>query len=180
MKNVTLILLIFISLISCRPTVLLQSGSTQFKAEGEISKLIVVAYTGMLKEHENYERVAVNSMSLGKVEVHSLRALLGAEDSLYRRNPEKLHKYYRDNKVDAVIEIRFVSMRKEASSSEDQYTTRREFRIMDDTHYAQLIQEYEKREDKGAIFEDIKVKMDIRLIREVEGKFQVVWSEDRK
>ena len=176
MKRNILLISLFIVLFSCRPTVLLQSGSTQFKADGEISNLVVIAYTGMLKDHENFERTAVHVFSSAKRDVTSLHQLAGDQDSMYRRNPEKRHELFTANQVDAVVEVRFVSMRQEESSSEDQYPTRREYRIMDDTHYAQLIQEYGKREEKGAVFEDIKVKMDIRLLREVDGKFQVVWS----
>ena len=165
-----------ISLFSCRPTALLQSGSTQYKAEGQIKKVLVVAYPGVLKDRAIFERAAVNALSSSKRQVTSLNALIGEGDVVIKSDPDKLHDYLVSNQIDALVEVRFVSIRQEESNSEEQYPTRREYRIMDDVNYSKYIQEYEKREEKGAIFDDMKVKMDVKLLREVDDKLRVVWS----
>ena len=176
MKYNYLSLVIILTFFSCRPTTLLQSGTTQYKAEGEINKVVVIANTGMLKDRANFEKTLANVFSSSKIKAVSLNKLLGNQDSVLKMNQDKMHDFLVNNEFDAVVQLKFVSMRMEESTSEEQYPTRREYRIMDDTHYSQLIQEYGKREEKGAIFEDIKIKMDIRLLRKVGEKYQVVWS----
>ena len=161
---------------ACRPTELLQSGRTQESFDGKIKNVMVIAYPGMLKSRAEFEKAAKQGLARKGLQINSLREVLGKEDSLYRSQPEKLHQYLRESGVDGLIEVRFVSMRKEETNAESAYPTRREYRIMDDTHYNKLIQEYDKREEKGAIFENTKVKMDIKAFALIDGKYKVIWS----
>ena len=138
--------------------------------------MLIIAYPGVLKNRSIFERAGVAAFSSGKRDVKSLNELIGSQDSLLKIDSEKMRDYLVSNQIDAVVEVRFVSIRQEQSSSEEQYPTRREYRIMDDTHYSKYIQEYEKRDERGAIFDDMKVKMDVRLLRKVDEKYQVVWS----
>ncbi|HAW52189.1 MAG TPA: hypothetical protein DCX54_07670 [Flavobacteriales bacterium] len=176
MKETVTSLLIIFTLLACRPTTVLQSGKSQNQAVGDIKKVLVIAYPGVLKDREIFERAAVKAFSCGKKDVVSLNEILGDEDNSFKSDPKKLTDFLLSNQVDAVIEVRFVSIRKEQSSSEEQYPTRREYRIMDDVNYTKYIQEYEKREEKGAIFDNMKVKMDVKLLMKVEDNFRVVWS----
>ncbi|MEQ8323116.1 MAG: hypothetical protein RIC15_09025 [Vicingaceae bacterium] len=170
------IIVLALSAMSCRPTSLLQSGLTEEVIPDNISKIAVIAYPGILKDAKTFESAARGVFNTSKVQFMTLNELTKGADSLLKRDQKGMHSFLIDQGVDGIIEVRFVSIRKEESSSEDQYPTRREYRIMDDTHYSKLIQEYGKREEKGAIYEDTRIKMDIRLLVRKQNTFTTIWS----
>ena len=137
---------------------------------------MVIAYMGKLGDRDIFEKAGVRAFSFKGMDVGSLYETMGEVDKTYKADPEQLRDFMISNQMDGYIEIRFVSLRKEETSSESQYPTRREYRIMDDANYDKLINEYGKREEKGAIYEDIKVKMDIRLFNRAGDRYVVVWS----
>jgi len=78
-----------------------------------------------------------------------------------------------------MIEIKLVSVREETINSENQYRKGGEYLINamgDELNNTRNLQEYDKREEKGAVYEDIKVKMDIRMYDLNQKETHVIWS----
>ena len=160
---------------SCATTELLQEGKTKFYQGSSLENIVVIAYPGQLMDIKVFEEAVVKSIKSKNVKATSAYDVFKNEDVI----PEdaiSIRQAIKDKGYDGMIEVKLVSIRKVATSTEYDYPTRREYRIMDVANYGKLIQEYDKREEKGATFEDVKVKMDFRVVDLEQEEVQVIWS----
>lgn len=165
---------LFVLFTACRPTVLLQEGKTKFYQEKKISKIAVIALPGELLDVRTFEDALTNKMKTFKVEViPGYKVFDGQAEIPGDANDVRMS--IKEKGFDGMLEIKLVSIRQVETSSQDDLT-RREYRIMDVANYGKLIQEYDKREESGATFQDTKVKMDVRLYDLSQTEPQVIWS----
>jgi len=175
-RNRIFILSILLLAFACSPTVLLQEGKTKFHQGNKLNNLAVIALPGALMDVRVFEDAVTSRLNSKGVQVSAGYRVFELSDSV-PADAISLRKALMEKGFNGMIEIKLVSIRNVSSSSEGDYPTRREYRIMDGgNNYGKLIQEYGKREEKGATFEDTKVKMDFRVIDLTQGEPQVIWS----
>lgn len=174
-KKTILVASLAVLLLACHPTELLQDGTTsQYKNE-KLKKVAVVAFPGQLMDVKVFENVVSQRLKSVDAEViEGYKVFEGKENIPGDANSIRVA--LKELGYDGMLEIKLVSIRQEATNTESNYPTRREYRIMDVSHYGKLIQEYDKRVEKGATFEDTKVKMDIRLLDISQNDAKVIWS----
>jgi hypothetical protein len=172
-KIINLSLLFLIA--SCRPTALLQEGKTKFYTSHKLSNLVVVAMPGQLMDVRAFENAVVSRLKVKGLSVTQGYKIFENEADIPADVPA-IKKVLKAKGYDGMIEIKLVSIRNEESSTGSDYVTNREYRIMDVANYGKLVQEYSKREEKGATFVDTKVKMDFRLMDLSIEDGQVIWS----
>ena len=175
-KSLAFCSILSVTILSCRPTKILQQTQTKYYQGNTIDNVVVRALPGKLGEPELFEKRAIKNLKHKGVEFTPAYLIPEMHDSTLRTQPADLRLILMDKGYKGLIELKLVSVREETTSSKNQYPTRREYRIMDDTHYNQLIQEYGKREEKGSEYQDIKVKMDIRMYDLNQKETHVIWS----
>ena len=177
MNNRITIAAIFLAfaLSSCVSTEMLQQGKTKFYQGKAPANLVVIAYPGQLMDIKAFEGAMVKRLKSKKTKVTSAYDVFRNETNI-PEDANSIRNALKEKGFDGMVEIKLVSIRKVATTSEYDYPTRREYRIMDVANYSKLIQEYDKREEKGATFEDVKVKMDVRVVDLTQEEAQVIWS----
>ena len=174
-KIVAATLIIVAALTGCRPTSLLQEGKTKFFKNNSLTNVAVVAMPGQLLDVRAFENAVTSRLNVRGVKViQGYKAFEG--DTEIPADMPAIKTALKAKGYDGIIEIKLVSIRNVESSSESDYVTNREYRIMDVANYGKLVQEYSKREEKGATFVDTKVKMDFRVIDLGQDDGQVIWS----
>lgn len=166
---------LIVFLIACRPTELLQEGKTKYYNGRKLTNIVVVAMPGQLMDVRAFENAVVSRLRSKGLTVSQGYKIFEGQSDIPSDVPA-IKKVLKTKGYDGMIEIKLVSIRNEESSSGSDYVTNREYRMMDVANYGKLVQEYSKREDKGATFVDTKVKMDFRLIDLNLEDGQVVWS----
>ena len=175
-KPLAYFLILSVILISCRPTNLLQQTQTKFYLGNKIDNVVVRALPGKLGQPELFEKRAVKNLRQKGVKFTAAHLIPEMHNKDLKSKAAELRQILASKGYNGLIELKLVSIREETTNSANQYPTRREYRIMDDLHYNELIQEYGKREEKGADYEDIKVKMDIRMYDLNQKETHVIWS----
>ena len=162
-------------MLACRPTETLQQSKTKYYQGNKLTKIAVVALPGELMDIRVFENSVAGRLNSKTVEVKGGYEIFSGDqevpDDFNSIRNALISKGY-----DGLIEIKLVSIRNVESSSENEYVTNREYRMMDVANYGKLVQEYGKREEKGAVFEDVKVKMDFRVVDLSQSEAQVIWS----
>lgn len=175
MKKTEFILLsACLALLSCRPTIILQEGNTKYFTGKELKKVAVMSMPGELLDVRAFENTMTTQLRSRDKEVLAVHRVFN-EDSI-PADGNALWKELKKRGFDGIVEIRFVSSRVEESNSTDDQLTNREYRIMDVSNYGKLVQEYGKREEQGAVFKDVRVKMDVKLYDYSGEEAQVIWS----
>lgn len=174
MKKKLIPVYIFIFISACRPTVLLQEGKTKFYQEKKINKIAVIALPGELLDVRTFENALTSKMKPFRIEVIQGYKLFEGQTEI-PGDANEVRNAIKEKGYDGMLEVKLVSIRQVETTSQDNLT-RREYRIMDVANYGKLIQEYDKREESGATFQDTKVKMDVRLYDLTQSEPQVIWS----
>lgn len=175
MKKKLITVSALILLMACRPTELLQDGKTKFYQGNKLNKIAVVALPGELMDIRAFENSVAGRLNSKETEVVAGHKLFEGEENI-PADFLSIRNLLISKGFNGLVEIKLVSIRKEESSSEEEYVTNREYRMMDVANYGMLVQEYGKREEKGAVFEDVKVKMDFRIVDLTQPESQVIWS----
>ncbi len=169
------LLTVTFALIGCHPTELLQEGKTKFYKDSKIDKIAVIAFPGQLMEITTFEDIVAKSISSKNVTAKQ-GYVIYRDAEIIPSDAQSLRKDLKDKGYTGMIEVKLVSIRNVETNTAADYPTNRFYRITDVTNYSKLVQEYSKREEKGATFEDVKVKMDFRVVDLNLEEAQVVWS----